>query len=629
MTSRQHPSRFFLVTGTLAVLGMLVAACDSGTGANTGDGGQNDGPPNCTQPGLFLVSPQAVTLSAQATTELKVRYACDSVPYAGMLVSYEIVGDGKGSTLAAASVQTDADGVAAASLTSGTQSATFEVKASAAGASPLTFSITVNTADVGTIVVHMIYAGTPTYTEYRPYLFQNTQCAAINEFAITGAVQEAQAVGSITATPQFVNVPKATNYTVAVVAKTGANVLGFGCTTPVAVNAGAKTDVDVTISNIPIRYDGVYKLDNKFDMTGLLPPSVGGVIHIFDEMTDDHEIDGNAGNDQWGVDPAAFLLDFVWRQTCHWQCLSGDTYDSCADTQTNHEWGDLKLIYTQDFTSWNLNKPRFFGGCGILDDTAWPLQKWAQNQLQGLLPAGVVNILNIAGDLSRAVDKMHVKSTLTLNDIRPGRQGNFTHVLDTMVVLLHNLAGTETEYQFDMAAMGVGTLTYSGNTTVVNDKLQIPSHEFTLKFGKLVQYIYLHGVLPLLGYSSTGEMFQAWINCATVGTWIHDQLEDSLFGVSPEPATLEGYCDAGLLAAGNFIDNSIPNWIDADTTFTLEGYAEAKTVDAQRVATELNGVFPDFPPPPPAAADPGWRGHWTEGSANSDTFYGNFTGLRQ
>jgi hypothetical protein len=625
MISRQYQSRFFLVT--LVALGMLAAAC-GGHGAQVGDGGtQHDGaPPNCTQPGLFLVSPQAVNLSAAAQSELKVRYACDSQPYSGMLVAFEIVGDGKGSALSAASSQTDTAGEAAVTLTAGTQAATFEVKASAAGAASLTFSITVNTSNVGTISVTMHYSGLVAFTKYQAYLFQNKQCTAIDAFQVTGAVQQATPVAILSAKPQFINVTAGAGYTVAVVATKGADVLGFGCTPSITVTAGAKTDTDVTLEDIPVTYSGVYDLDNHFDLNNLLPPSVGNIVDIFDEMTDDNQVNGSVSLDQWGVDPAAFLLDFVYKQFCHWECTNANpSWSNC--TPGTHAMGDLKETYrgmytTPDFKSWDGDQPLFTGACGILDQS-WGANQWIQGQVQGLIttyiPDVVLNVIQMIGDLARAINHMHVKSVLTLNDIRPGRQGNFSHVLASMLFDLHDLGGTVHNIEVDLGQAGVGNLSYSGNTTVVTDKLQIPSHTFQIKFGKLVQYIYLEALLPLLGYTSTADMFQHWVDCDSVGTWLHDELV-SIIGTSPSATTLAGYCDTGLQAAGTYIDNSIANWITASTDFTLEGWAAASAVNDHRIATQLDGV--------PPTAEEGWAGHWVEGSANAN-FTGTFTGVRR
>jgi hypothetical protein len=176
----------------------------------------------------------------------------------------------------------------------------------------------------------------------------------------------------------------------------------------------------------------------------------------------------------------------------------------------------------------------------------------------------------------------------------------------------------------DLQAAGVGTLSYSGNTSVVADDLQIPSHTFSLKFGKLVQYVYANYLLPLLGCpapnNTTACLFQKLVNCTSVGQWLHDSCDsvaESLTGgflSCPINATqFANFCGTGLQMAGNFIDVSMADWIGGDTQFTLAGSAEADKLDGHRVATTLkNGV---------------WSGHWVDGTSSAD-FPGTFTGAR-
>jgi hypothetical protein len=628
MTARLFTSRMAALVAILALAGVADLGCAGTTADLTGDGGQ---PWNgtCTQPGLFFVSAQTLTIPSAGTADLKVRLACDSQPYPGALVGFEIVGDGKGSQLSALSAPTDDNGVATVTLAAGTAAAFFSVRVSAEGADPILFQVTVSAATAGSILVHLSYNGPNTYTEYRTYLYANRQCATVDPFAISGALQEAPAVSTISATPQFVSVAVGTNYAVAVTARQGGVLLGFGCTGAVAVNGGQETDVAVAVEDIPITYSGTYKLDSHLDMSGVIPGDVGNIVHIFDEMSDDHAVDGSVGADQWGVDPAAFLLDFVYRQFCKWECTNANAdFDNC--TPGTHPTGDLKETYRglrgdTPFFMWDGDQPKAFGLCGMLDPT-WGMTQWVQNQVQGLFPATVINILDTVGDIARAIDQMHLKSTLTLNDVRPGRQGNFTHVLNTMVVDLHDLNGVLHTFEVDLAAAGVGNLSYSDNTTVVSDELQIPEHSFQLKFGKLVQYIYLNYLLPLLGCgapnNTTTCLFAQIVNCQSVGTWLKDACDsvvDSMTGglltTCPVSATgFAGFCTAGLTAAGSYVDNAMVDWIGGETEFSLAGHCAADQIDSRRVAITLkDGV---------------WEGQWDDGTANA-SFDGTFTGVRQ
>jgi hypothetical protein len=631
MTARSTMSNLFVVLGLFACIGFVGTGC-AGTqqpGAAPIPGEDGGAPLGCTQPQLYLLSNQDVVLQSGGSKELKVRFACTDDPYEGVAINFEIVGDGKGSALSAASSQTDTDGSAAVTLVAGASSATFEVKVSTAGASALTFDVTVNAANTGLVLVKMTYAGQLAYNEFKPYLFQGKECSALDPYAIVGAMQEAPAVQVISAQPKFAGVPVGNHYAVGVVAKKQGQLLGFGCIGQLAVAAGQTTEADVAIFDIPVAYNGVYALDNHFDMSGLLPPTVDGIVHVFDELSDDHAVEGNLALDQWGVDPAAFMLDFVYREFCKWECTNANpTWDDC--TPGVHPSGDLKEVYRglqgkTAFMSWDGDQPRYTFLCGMLDPT-WGMNQWVQNEVQAQIPAQALNILDTVGDVARAIDKMHIKSTLNLDGGRYDRLANFTHTLQTMTVDLHDLQGQLHTFDVDLAAAGVGTLSYQGNTSVLHDQLQIPEHTFSLKFGKLVQYIYTSYLLPLLGCSApnnnTACLFSQLVNCTSVGDWLHsacDSVVDSLTGgylACPVTATqFAGFCSTGLQVAGNYVDANMSTWIGGDTQFTLQGTADYDQLNEHRIATSLkNGV---------------WAGHWSDASGANASFPGTFTGVRK
>jgi hypothetical protein len=196
-------------------------------------------------------------------------------------------------------------------------------------------------------------------------------------------------------------------------------------------------------------------------------------------------------------------------------------------------------------------------------------------------------------------------------------QGKFTHVLEKMVIDVHDLSGVKSTKEFNLVDAGVTNLTYSGLAKTVDDKLQIPSHSFQLPFGKLVLYIYKSQLLPALGYTSTGQMFQSWINCTSVGQTIHDIFAKvPVVGALMTPTLGKTVCDAGLQAAGNWVETQIQNSISGATVFELtSGSCEAGLpLGPKRLALKLvNGA---------------WSGKITEG-AFTGPFTGTFTGERQ
>ena len=177
--------------------------------------------------------------------------------------------------------------------------------------------------------------------------------------------------------------------------------------------AGNVTPVTITINDIQ-SLSGLYKLDNRFDLTTRCPISVASAISIF-ELTDDKGDPGN-GNpacgtraapapEYCGTDPAAFLLDFVYRQMCHWECNSNDSFSSCA--QANHPLGDLSAIYLHNFMSWSAAIP-YASACAARSRTTAPkLEPLVQNAIEKNIPSMALEILNIAGDLAGACGDAH------------------------------------------------------------------------------------------------------------------------------------------------------------------------------------------------------------------------------
>ncbi|HEY3357629.1 MAG TPA: hypothetical protein VGQ83_30535 [Polyangia bacterium] len=593
----------------------LVAGGCGGDAANVppgSDGGhqQQDSAPLDCVPALFVVSQQAVTIQTGTSADLTVRYTCDGVIKENVSIAFAIQGTAGGSQLSAMSSPTNGAGEATITVTGGTTAGHFQVQASAPSASPISFDVTVTTDPVGAILVKMTYGGTKTFNEFKAYLYQNKTCGDLDAFALATALQVSAPQAVVSAEPKFQGVNVGANYAVAVTAKNGANLLGFGCVNSLAVTSGQTTNANVTISDLPVTYNGTYLLDNHFDLTGVLPPSVGTVVHMFDELTDDHEISQPSlpANKKYGEDPYAFVLDIIYRQFCKWECTSGD-FDTC--TPVNHPTGDLTDLYTQNFQSWSGAQPYFYGMCGALELGHGLIQQQMYNWVTNLGSNAVNTVLaiaNIGGDLARAIDKMHIKSKLTLSDVRPGRNSNFTHELKTFVLDLHGLDGVAHTYEVDLVAAGMGTQSYSGSTTVVSDKLQIPVHTFQLKLGMLLQYVYLHFLLPALGYANSAEMLASFIDCVKVGDWLYQQIG------FVQASQFKSWCDAGLTAAGGLIDSNFNKVTSAVTAFTLQGSADPDQIDDHRVATSLkNGV---------------WNGSWSE-NGTSHTFAGTFTGVKQ
>ncbi len=618
--------RLFRMASLVGIVAFLAAGCgDDAPGGGNNNANSNANINQDCLPQMSIQGANQIDLMINAEVDLTVLVQdCNGDAIPGAVVSYDLGGNNGGAALSVMSSVTGSDGLASTTLTAGGSDADFTITASTPGASDVTWTVKVTTDPIGLIVVNMTYGGQKVFDKFESYLFQNHACGSLDPFNIQGAVMGAAPVTTISAHPQFPGVPEGSNYSVAVVASFQGEVLSWGCVDALNVSPGQITDADVTIDDIPVTFNGLYYLDNHFDMTNALPPSVSTILHIFDEMTDDHSLDGDSANNEYGLDPAAFLLDFIFRQFCKWECLPGENDTNCSEI--NHDSGDLEALYQHPFNTWSGAQPVFTGSCGILTTgigsvgTPPQAHKWAQQEIQDLIDTWVpdlaLNILQMVGDLSRVFTQMHIHSELTVDDIDISKQGNFLHELKTLEIELTDWNGTAHTYQIDLEQAGMSNVSYSGSTTASDITLTIPPHDFQLEFGKLLQYVYLNYMLPLLGYTSTADMLwhdssdpndTGLIDCGPVGQWLHDTI--GFFDASE----YENYCGIGLTAAGDFIDNSMADWVDVTATLTLQGTADAGDLDDQRVALTL--------------VDGEWNGTMAEGTWSAP-FTGTFTGTK-
>ena len=599
------------------ILSVSLILSVSAFGCGGDDGGATEQPtttytpdPNA-QPSLEFVANQSQTLQFGAATDLAVRYVDlrDSSGIKGAPISFELVGAAEGSKLGAMKATTSADGGASVSLTAGSANTQFTVKVSppTGGGDPISFQVVVSDTPLGSIAVSMTYLGDLTLESLVPSVYRGVSCTTLDPNALpTPLMTTTPALASVDDTTAFTALDVASDYAVTVTAMKGPNLRAFGCVDGVDVKNAEETKVQVALADLdwPGPVLGTYDLDNQFDFGDVLPDSVQLAVDILDEFSDDQDIDGNPVTEDWGQDPGAFLSDFVMNQTCHWECETGQTYDDCS--QLNHATGDISALYKNNFTNWDSAQSRFFGGCGGWETASPWVQDQINTQINNYIPAGVLAFTEMAGDLARAINKSRIYSELVVQE---GTDIGvpMTHKLVRMEVLLHNLSGVENTYVFDLDQVGLTSIQTNANLTVDGLNVTIPDHEFKLSYGKLVQYIYLNGLLPLFGYNSTAEMFQDFVDCVAVGTY----LESSIGFLSAD--TYRDYCNQGIQLAGDAFDDKISGFIKAEGTLRLNGTCVAGNLNQNDIATTLdNGV---------------WHGQWGEDSGGgTGNVSGTFTG---
>lgn len=617
---------------TLA-LGLVLGCALTAAGCNSSADDDDTG--GCT-PVLTFVSDQEQNLAAGATADLMVMVStCELQPFPDRLVSFTIKGEAGGAGLSALSANSDDNGQAMVTLTAGATDATFEIEVTSKKAEPITFAVNVGGYASGYILVNMTYGGQIMFTEFTAHLFQGVTCAQLSDpFALPQVLMTAPAVASITAQPKF-TVPAGQGFAVVVLAKAGTATKGYGCDDSLEVTGGRTTQAQVDIDEIDARFRGVYKLDNRFNLGNSLPPSVSNTISLVRELADDQGVPDVGhpcvANDLFtpmphycGIDPAAFILDFVYRyiDICSWSCDENADYDTCPQ-HLNHQWtdsehllGDVSALYEHTpFEDWDYSCSDTILGVGGLCWVLRTAHPSAQDYVQDQIPVQVQSVANIAGDLTEAVMAMHILSELTITQGSGEFGGNFTHELKQMVVTVHNdfdNPSSTQDYTFPLnASTGFSSVTQQGAwTSSSGGVLTIPNHSFTVHLGKLIQYIYVNIILDQVFdiQGGTAGLLAQWINCTAVGA----ELSDLLNGLVSED-TCEDACDWALTAAGSLIDAQIASQISITTTLTLNGTVKADQVNSQQVADALK--------------DGAWNGAWSEG-AHSGTFTGTFTGTR-
>ncbi len=601
------------IVGASLIVGFAVAGC----GGDDGGSEETTNPPYKPDPNaapkLVFVASQSQTLQFGQTADLAVRYVDGNKSDAGIAnapLDYLIVGEAGGSKLGAMRATTNGNGDASVTLTAGQQNTTFEVTVTPPtnGGTPISFQVAVSDQPIGSIGVSMAYLGELTLEGLVPSLHKGITCANVDPDNIpTPLMTTSPALATINDTTAFVALGVANDYAVTVTGKVGPNIRAFGCVDGIEVLQSQETKVKVALADLdwPGPVLGTYELTNQLDFGGTLPESVELAVDILDELTDDKAPDGGCdmANEWYGEDPGAFVTDFLMRQTCHWECEAGEDFDTCS--QINHGWGDIGAVCQQNMTSWPGGQPRFWGGCGAWETVAPLVQNQINDLMKQYIPEGVLAFANMAGDLARAINKAKIYSQLDVQEGSDTAQP-MTHRLVEMEVLLHDMDGVENVYRFDLAKVGLTSLQTNASLSVDDVSVTIPEHEFALSYGKLIQYIYLNGLLPLFGYTSTADMIQDWVNCDAVGEWLHE----TITAISAQD--LAQYCTMGITLAGDTLDSQISGFIKAEGTLKLQGTCTATDIDINNIAHTLsNGK---------------WIGQWGEDSGGAGNVSGTFTG---
>ena len=456
------------------------------------------------------------------------------------------------------------------------------------------------------------YHGESSFVTTLGFLYRGVTCDVLDGHDLP-AHQATSTVGLTVTDPLLLtDLTPGEGYAVFVMAENGVDGLAFGCADAVTVAPAGWTEVDVLVIDAPAQFEGLYELESAFDM-GITtpPPSVASVVDMLKEISDDHDLyDADPDDGEYGEDPAAFLLDLLYRQICCWEALGPEPdWDSCDAQDFTHPFGDLTALYEQDFTTWEGAQPRWQGLCGALDVG---VNELLQEELMDLIVDHMPMILllgkKVPEELLGAFRHVRIRSELVVSGIHSKKIGTYRHDLIAMTVTLHDLQGAPFELEIDLAVAGMQTVACEGTTHVEGEALVIPPHRFDLDVGKLLGYIYQHGLLPMFGYDGVQDMLSTWIDCPSIGLWLEEHIEDLDFLDAEDYA---GFCVKGLEEASEWVEDSVAEALDGQTFIELEGVVRAGELDQWHVAqTLVNGV---------------WIGTWQEEGYTSP-FPGTFEG---
>ncbi|MCA9538911.1 MAG: hypothetical protein KC620_08480 [Myxococcales bacterium] len=281
-----------------------------------------------------------------STLELQVIYSAAEaegspyIPVANARVTFKLYdengaespGGVAGSVLRSAGSQTDEQGVATAEVRiSNDEESWFQVEASAPGAEPVRFSVTVGREGVGALNVRIVYEPERSRYTFREldeaevFLFDNQNCGQI-------AQEPTNIFGAYLSVPRnpFDSVDNLVNirdledgqrFTVAAVAyNLRQNTVAFGCAEAVPIVGGRTTSVDVPLEDLPLEFKGRFRVVHRFDLTDMLRSSDNDTLNTVADILDILRIlgsdDGERGRaiislfcDFTGIDPG--ICDIV------------------------------------------------------------------------------------------------------------------------------------------------------------------------------------------------------------------------------------------------------------------------------------------------------------------------------
>ena len=251
--------------GRLALATLLAVGCGDTTAYDL-DGGARDAMVVEAR-SLEIVGDPTFFLTPGEMAELAVRLRDPrGALLAGKEVRFALSGRAHDSTLGTVAAITDDMGIARTTLSGGTVSAAFRVRASSDDAASVAFDVAVGSAGFGELMVRPRYEGD---REPLPRtvvgVFADATCD--DEFVRSESGDRSLAYDTDAGAARFLGLPVGIPYAVTVRSEGESSTLvAWGCVDGVTVALGESTEVVVPFADEPLVVDGSYDLTAAFDM---------------------------------------------------------------------------------------------------------------------------------------------------------------------------------------------------------------------------------------------------------------------------------------------------------------------------------------------------------------------------
>ncbi|MEE2756269.1 MAG: hypothetical protein VYA30_06395 [Myxococcota bacterium] len=290
---------------------------DAAGNGNRFDRGINQGPRR-----LVVIGQPDVFVLTGGTVNLQVSYEENRAPLVDQRVSFRMLDESgtpagsagiQGSALNSGSALTNRDGVASIRLRIGPTETSFIVEATAQGAMPVRWRVTVGNAGIGAFSIRLIYSqmtGRYTYRDFENaevFLFnrqsnpQNCASLGVAPGQIFGAdlVVERTPFNEVDNRVVVNNLGADAQYTIAAVAysDTGAP-LAFGCLDGQRVAGGMSTSMDLSVIDLDLQYKGRFEVIHRFNLRNALQTSNDQSLQTLNQLFDILQIIGGQGADR-------------------------------------------------------------------------------------------------------------------------------------------------------------------------------------------------------------------------------------------------------------------------------------------------------------------------------------------